>query len=102
MSIAFSLSDSSKSLASASMGQNIASVVVHELSCLISFGVTTSTPNKSLKGVEFVAMDTEVLWLQTAFGITSAYLPFFSPSRHFLIASKIKAFARSTALLDCG
>jgi hypothetical protein len=34
--------------------------------------------------------------------MTSAHLPFFSPSSIFLIASKIKALARSTVPLDCG
>jgi hypothetical protein len=37
LSIAFSMSNSSKSLASTSVGQNIASAIVHALSCLISF-----------------------------------------------------------------
>jgi len=56
----------------------------------------------SLKGVKFVALDAEVLWLQTAFGNSSAHFPFFSPSRLFLIDSKIRALALSTAPLACG
>jgi hypothetical protein len=43
--------------------------------------------------VKFVALQTVVLWLYTAFGMTSTYLPFFSPSSIFLVASNIKVLA---------
>jgi hypothetical protein len=52
--------------------------------------------------VKFVALHTVVSWLHTVVGMTSAHLPFFSPSSIFLIASKIREFALSTAPLDCG
>jgi hypothetical protein len=45
------------------------------------------------------AMDNDVLWLHINFSITSALLPFFIPSRIFLIALKIKAFPLFTAPL---
>jgi hypothetical protein len=52
--------------------------------------------------VKFVALQTVVLWLQTAVGMTFAHFPFFSPSNIFFIATKIREFAFSTAPFDCG
>jgi hypothetical protein len=89
-------------LSSASLGHGGASVVVRKLWCLISSGNTASAPNNSLNNIKLVVLQTVVLWLHMALGMTSAHFPFFSPSRIFLIASKIKALARSTAPFDCG
>jgi hypothetical protein len=101
LTIVFSLSDSSISLSSALEGSNVASGIVRALFCLISSGVTASALNRSLKGDRFIVVDTAVLWLHTAFGITSADLPFFLPLRDFLIASKIRVFAHSIVSLVC-
>jgi hypothetical protein len=97
-----SLFDSNKSFSLTSVGHGGASIVVHRLWCLISLGNTACTPNNSLNGVKLVDLQTVVLWLHTALSMTSAHFPFFSPSRIFLIASKIKALAHSTAPSDCG
>jgi hypothetical protein len=70
--------------------------------CFISSDSTASAPNNNQNQVKLVALQTVVLWLHTALGMTSAHLPFFSPSSIFLIVSKIKALAHSTAPLDCG
>jgi hypothetical protein len=78
------MSDYSKSLSSALEGKTVAFSVVCVPYCLIYSGVIASAP-KSLRDEKFVALDTTVLWLHTAFDITSAHLPFFSASRHFLI-----------------
>jgi hypothetical protein len=59
-------------------------------------------PYINRKGVKFVALHTVVLWLYKAVGMTSAHLPFFSPSSIFLIALKIRDFTLSTTPLDCG
>jgi hypothetical protein len=56
-----SLSDSNKSLSSASMRQGEASGIVRELMCLISSGITASSPNNSRNGEKFVALETIVL-----------------------------------------
>jgi hypothetical protein len=93
---AFSLSDSNRSLSSASNGQNVASGIIRVILCLIFSGVTTSAPNISQNSEKFVA---HVLWLHITFVITSPNLPFFLPSTIFLFASKIRAFAISTAPL---
>jgi hypothetical protein len=61
----------------------MASVFVLVLRSLISSGVTGSSPYSSLKGVNFVAMQMEVLWLHI-----------------FLMAVNINVFAFSTATLD--
>jgi hypothetical protein len=44
----------------------------------ISSGVTGSSPYKSLKGVKFVALEIDVLWVHTALSNSSAHFP--SPS----------------------
>jgi hypothetical protein len=41
----------------------------------ISSGITGSSPYYSLKGVKFIARDTDELWLHTALGNSSAHLP---------------------------
>jgi hypothetical protein len=99
---ALSLSDSSRSFFSASFGNTVVSVAVHKLWYFISSSSTASAPYINRNGVKFVAMHTVLLWLHTTVGMTSAHLPFFSPSSIFLIASKIREFALSTAPLDCG
>jgi hypothetical protein len=80
----------------------VRSAVVHKLWCLISSGNTTLALNSSWNGVKLVALQTIVLWLHTALGITLAHLPFFSPSRIFLIASNIITLALSTTPVDYG
>jgi hypothetical protein len=95
-----SLSGSNKSLSSASVGQGGVSVAVRRLRCLVSSSSTTLAQNNNRKGVKFVALETIVLWLHTAFDKILAHLPFLSPSRIFSIASNISALALSTTLLD--
>jgi hypothetical protein len=68
----------------------------------ISSGSIASAPYINQNGVKFVALQTVVLWLDTAIGMTSTHFPFFSPSNIFFIAWKIKQFAFSTASFDCG
>jgi hypothetical protein len=55
------MSDSNKSLFSASVGQDIASDIVHELLYLISSSVTASAPNINQNGEKFVAQEVDVL-----------------------------------------
>jgi hypothetical protein len=95
-------SGSNKSLDLASLGLYVASVFVLALWSLISSGATGSSPYSNLKRVNFVALQTEVLWLYTALGNSSAYLPFGWFSSIFFIAMNINAFAFSIALLDWG
>jgi hypothetical protein len=95
-------SASSRSFDSVSIALLIASTLVLTPWSLNSSGVTGSSPYKSLKGVNFVALQTEVLWLHIALGSSSAHLPFGWSSSIFLIAVNITAFAFSTALFDCG
>jgi hypothetical protein len=94
-----SLSDSSMSFSLASVGHAGVCVAVRKLQCFTSSGRTTSTLYISQNGEKFVALHTVVLCLHTACGMASAYFPFFSPSRIFLIASNIRPFALSIALL---
>jgi hypothetical protein len=54
-------SGSSKSLDSTSVGLCIAFALVVALRSLISSGVTDSSPYSNLKGVNFIALQTEVL-----------------------------------------
>jgi hypothetical protein len=93
----FSLSDSNNSFDSTSVGLYIVFGIVLVLLNLISSGVTTCSPNKSLNGVKLVSLDTEVLWLQTAFDNSSTHFPFYCSSRHLLISVKMSMFAHSTA-----
>jgi hypothetical protein len=50
--------------------------LVPVLQSFISFGVIGSSPYNSLKGVKFVPLEMEVLWLHTTLGGCSAHLPF--------------------------
>jgi hypothetical protein len=100
--MALSLSDSSRSFSSTSFGHASVSAVVHKLRYFISSSSTTSAPYINWNGVKFVALHTMVLWLHTTVGMTSAHLPFFSPSSIFLIASKIREFTLSTVPMDYG
>jgi hypothetical protein len=76
--------------------------LVLALRSLISSRVTGSSPYNSLKGVKFVALEAEVLWLHMALGSSSTHLPFGWSSRIFLIAKNTNAFTLFTALLDYG
>jgi hypothetical protein len=84
--IALSLSDFSKSFSLASLGHGRASAVVRRLWCLISSGSSASASNNNWNMVKLVALQTVVLWLHTALGMTSAHFPFFSPLSILLIA----------------
>jgi hypothetical protein len=77
-----------------------ASIAVHKLLRFTSSGSTASAPYINRNGVKFVALHIVVLRLQIVVGMTSAQLPFFSPSSIFLIASNINVLALSTAPLD--
>jgi hypothetical protein len=90
---ALSLSDSSRSFSSASLGHARVVVTVRKLQCFTSSGRTLYI---SWNGVKFVALHTVVLWLHTACGMTSTHFLFFSPTRIFLIASNIRPLALST------
>jgi hypothetical protein len=63
----------------------MASSLVLTLQNFISSGVTSSFPYSSLKGVEFVALEMDVLWLHTALGNSTHHLPFNWSSRIFLL-----------------
>jgi hypothetical protein len=95
-------SGSNKSLDSASLGMYVDSVFVLALRSLISSGVTGSSPYSNLKGVNFVALQTKVLWLYTTLGNSSTHFPFDLFSSIFFIAVNINAFAFSTTSLDLG
>jgi hypothetical protein len=69
-------SGSSKSLDSALVGLYVVSALVLALQNLISSGVTGSSPNNNLKGVNFNALWMEVLWLHTDLGSSYAHSPF--------------------------
>jgi membrane-bound acyltransferase YfiQ involved in biofilm formation len=83
-------------------GMVVLPLVAHRLWCLISFDNTASAVNNNQNRVKLVALQTIVLWLHTALGMTSTHLPFFSPLSIFFTASKIQAIAHSIALLDGG
>ena len=70
--------------------------------CLSFSGVISSAPYSSLEGVDFVALDAEVLGDQITFGSSSAHFPFFWSKRYFLMLVKIIPLALSTASLDWG
>jgi hypothetical protein len=91
---------SSKSFFSVLLGHTGASVAVHKLQCFTSSGSTASASYIIQNGVKFVALQTVVLWLHSALGITFAHLHFFSPSSILLIALNTKALTLSTAPLD--
>jgi hypothetical protein len=63
-------------LDSALQGLYVASVFVLALRSLISSRVTGSSPYNNLKRVNFVVLQTKVLWLHIALGNSSTYLPF--------------------------
>jgi hypothetical protein len=54
----------------------MASNIVIALQNFISSNVTGSSPYKSLKGVKFVDMETDVLWLHTTLGNSYAHFSF--------------------------
>jgi hypothetical protein len=56
--------------------------------------------HNSLKGVKFVTLETDVLWLHIALGHCSAHLPFSWSSRIFLIVENISVVALSLASFD--
>jgi hypothetical protein len=85
-----SLSDSNKYFSSASLQHAGVTVAIIKLRCFTSSGRTASAPYISQNGKKFVALHTVVLWLRTAWGMTSTHFPFFLPSRIFLIASNIR------------
>jgi hypothetical protein len=60
-STTFMRSGSSRSLDLASVGQFVANALVLALQNLISSGVTGTCPYNNLKGVNFVALQTEML-----------------------------------------
>jgi hypothetical protein len=80
----------------------MASTLVLALQSLISSGVASSMPHNSLKGVKFVALQMEVLWLHTALGNSFAYMPFGWSSNMFFITDNISALALSTSPLNWG
>jgi hypothetical protein len=82
------------------VGLYVAFVFVLAPRRLISSGVIGSSPYNNLKGVNFVALQTEVLWLHTTLGNSSVHLPFDWSSNIFFIAENINVFAFSTSLLD--
>jgi hypothetical protein len=93
LAIALSLSSSNKSLSSTSLGH---------VGTFADVSNTASTSYISQNGVKFGALETVVLWLHTALGMTFNYLPFFSHSSIFLIVSNIMALTLSTTPLDWG
>jgi hypothetical protein len=60
---ALSLSDYSRSFSKASLRHAGASIAVRKLRCFTSSSSTTSVPYISRNGVNFVALQTVVLWL---------------------------------------
>jgi hypothetical protein len=82
------------------VGLYIAFAFVLALRSLISSGVTGSSPYNNLKGVKFVTLQTEVLWLHTVIGNSSAHFSVSWSSNIFFIAENISAFAFSTTPLD--
>jgi hypothetical protein len=99
LATALSLSSSSMSFSSSSLGHDGASIAVHKLRCFTSSSSTTSASYINQNGAKFVAL-TVVLWLYTTLGMTFTHFPFFLPSSIFLIASNIRALTLSTAPLD--
>ena len=69
--------------------------------CVSSFGRTTS-PKRSLKGVNFVALDLEVFCDQMTKVSSSVHLPLGLPCNLFEMPWRIMLFALSTRPLDCG
>lgn len=63
---------------------------------------SSSSLKKSLKGVNPVDQDIEVLWFQTTLINSLGYLPFSNTTKDFEIPNKMMAFALSTNPLDFG
>jgi hypothetical protein len=95
-----SMSGFNKSFSSSLLGHTGASIAIRNLRYFTSSDSTSSAPYINQNGVKFVALQTVVLWLHIALGMTSAHLPFVLPSSIFLIALNIKVLGLSTALLD--
>jgi hypothetical protein len=64
--------------------------------------VIASSPNKSLKGVKLVDLDTVVLWLHTSFINSSGYFSLGWLKINFIIPIIIISFALSTNPFDSG
>jgi hypothetical protein len=67
-----------------------------------SSGVIASSPNRSLKGVKLVELDTVVLWLHTTLINSSGYFPLGWLKINFIIPIIIIPFALSTNPFDSG
>jgi hypothetical protein len=67
-----------------------------------SSGVIASSPNRSLKGVNPVDLDTVVLWLHTTLINLSGHLPLGWLKINFIIPVIIMPFALSTSPFDSG
>ena len=63
---------------------------------------TASSLKRGLKGVNFVALDLEVLCDQVTEVSSSAHLPLGLPCNLFEMAWRIMSFALSMRPLDCG
>jgi hypothetical protein len=61
---------------------------------------TASSPKRSLKGVNFVALDSEVLCDHTIEVSSSAHFPFGLPCSHLEMPWSIMSFALSMSPLD--
>jgi len=70
--------------------------------CASSSGRTASSSKTSLKGVNFVALDSKVLCDQMTEVTSSAHFPFGLPCNLFEMPWRIMPFALSTRPLDCG
>ena len=70
--------------------------------CVSSFGGTASSPKRSMKGVNFVALDLEVLCYQMTEVSSSAHFPLGLPCNLFEMPWRIMPFALPTRPLDCG
>jgi hypothetical protein len=69
---------------------------------LASSGVIASSPNKSLKGVKPVDLETVVLWLHTTLISSSGHFPLGWLKINFIIPVIIIPFALSTSPFDSG
>ena len=70
--------------------------------CVSSSSRTASSSKRSLKGVNFVALESEVLCDQMTEGSSSAHFPFGLPCNLFEMPWRIVSFALSMRPLDCG
>jgi hypothetical protein len=69
---------------------------------LASSSVIASSPNRSLKGVKHVALETVVFWLQTTLINSSGHFPLGRLKINFIIPVIIIPFALSTNPFDSG